>query len=152
MQIKDLIKYIVVTLVGLLLLNLYSATLMGLRGDGLGFQSLSLDRAVRLHFFASAYCVLLGVLVEWRSVVKLVTREIKLKPNLLLVPGIIFLLVSLMHPGFIIIVLRQRLHLPFPNGGVGINMLIGPLLTSSTQNILSVISGILVIKGLHKSE
>lgn len=149
MQFKELIKYIVVILVGLLLLNLYSATLMDIREAA---QRLAGDRAIRLHILASFLCFLLGVLVEWRSVLKLVAREMKLTLNLLLVPGIILLVISLMHPSVILFELG-RLHFPFPKDGVGINMLIGPFLhASNTQNILSVISGIIVIKGLYKRE
>ncbi len=149
MQFKELIKYIVVTLIGLFLLNLYSANLMDI---GEAARGLMTERIIKLHILASVYCFLLGVLVEWRSVIKLVTREIKLKHSMLLVPGIILLLISLMHPAFIMTELRLFL-LPFPKDGVGINMLIGPFLhASNTQNILSVISGILVIKGLYKRE
>lgn len=149
MQSKELIRYIVVIVIGLILINLHSANLIDIR---VAANRLMDERIIELHLLGTAYCFLLGVLLQWRNVLKLAKREVRLKINPLLIPGIILLLISLMHPIFFLYQLGLGLTLPFSKGGIGTNMLLAPLIQgSTTQNILSIISGFIVIEGLYKT-
>ena len=144
MQLKDFIKYFAVTLIGFILLNLFSAVLIDMREAG---QQLMAGRIVQLHVLATFYCFLLGVLVEWRPIVKLVAGRLKLNINRALIPGILLLLISLIHP---VLLLQWGVN-PNPAGGFGINMITDPFIQSANgQNLLSVISGIIIIRGLYK--
>lgn len=135
--------------IGLILINLHSANLIEMRAAAYRLMD---ERTIELHLLGTTYCFLLGVLLQWRTVLKLAKREVKLKLNPLLIPGIILILISLMHPIFLLYQLGLGLTLPFPKGGGRTNMLLAPLIQgSTTQNILSIISGFIVIEGLNKT-
>jgi len=107
-----------------------------------------IGRTAQLHIFATIYCFLLGVLVKWPAVINIVTGKTPLKVNRLWIAGALLLAISLIHSVYFI---RMGITLPFPAGGFGINMLTGPFNQSSNpQNILAVISGIMIINGLYK--
>lgn len=147
MKFKNLIIYIIVIILGIILLNLLTANYIEIKKAA---DMYMIERIIKLLLLETLYCFLFGVLLKWHSVVKLATREVKLRLNLLFIPGIILLLISSMHP---YIISCLGLHFPFPRGGVGINFLIAPLVyTSNIRNILSVASGTIIIKGLYKSE
>ncbi|MGF7184252.1 hypothetical protein GGQ84_000335 [Desulfitispora alkaliphila] len=153
MKFKELISYIIIGLIGILLLNLYSANSLELRE---AIDRLMHEKIFKLHLLGVLYIFMLGILVKWRTVLKLVTRKIKLKLNSLLIPGIILLLISSIPPIYILSIPSQigfaSTFLPFPRGNVGIDMLLGPLIHGSIQPMLSALSGVIIIQGLHKNE
>ena len=111
-------------MIGILLLNLLSANFFNMQEVAHRAQ---LERLRTMHLLSILYCLLIGVLINWRAVENLVLRKTKLKPNLLLIPGALLLLISAMHVSFVFEYISWDFHFPFPIGGVGLDMLLGPL-------------------------
>ena len=146
MQLKRVLPYIAVGILGILLLNLIAsnALLMEKYGNRLEMK------AALIHILVTLYCFLFGVLLEWRTVVKLVKREAKPSLSPLLIPGFIILLISCISP--IIFVMHVGIIFPFPDGTGFLNFLVGPLaLSSRIQNILAVAAGVMIMRGLSKN-
>ena len=147
MQWKRILLYLAIGIIGILLINLFASHYIQMEKAA---QSFDMQKMKSLYFLGPLYCFLLGVLIRWRAVQMLITREIKLRPNLLLVPGILLLFAGCLSPAHIV---PLGVHLPFPEGGVGLNMLLGPLEVSARiNNILSIIAGAVIVRGLYKTE
>jgi Na+/H+-translocating membrane pyrophosphatase len=120
----------------MLLINLIASNYLSLSESAAGLQN---EKAVMLHILGTLYCFLLGVLVEWRTVVKLIKKEAKLSFSTPLIPGFIILLISCISP--IIIITRIGIIFPFPFTSF-LSFFIGPLSHSTRiQNLFSVVAG-----------
>jgi|GEM_PF-2366013 len=147
MRFKKAIPYIIATIIGILLINLLASHYMQMEK---ATQMFDLETIMQTYFLGTLYCFLIGVLLKWRAVAMLIMKKVKLRLNLLLVPGVLLLLVSFLNPGYYV---TLGVYMPFPEGGVGMNMLLGPLqLTMRIQNILSVIAGTIIVRGFYKPE
>jgi hypothetical protein len=145
-----IVKYIVVTLIGIILLNLLCANLFSHQEYA---RRLEVGKVQLFHLLSTLYCFLMGALINWRAIENLVLRKTKLKPNRLLIPGALLLLVSAVHPAVVFQYIAQGLYMPFPTGGVGLNMLLGPLTyTSGIQHMIAVIAGVLMTRGLYQGD
>lgn len=148
MQWKRLIPYGIVGTLGILLMNLIASTYLSLPGH---FSAIEASEAVKQHLLGTLYCFLLGVLLEWRTVVKLIKKEVRLGFSPRLVPGLVILLVGCISP--MMIIMKIGIFFPFPIHTSFRSVLFGPLAQSSTvQNILAVIAGSIIIKSLAKNE
>lgn len=145
MNLKKTMIYTGVLLIAWLLLNIYSSLLLDIR---IAASRLDVDQMIMLHIFAMIVCFLFGVLLEWKHLVSLFSKKLTRKISISLILGVILLLTSLLPPMFYIMEFSS-FHMPFPKGGVGINMVFGLFNQfSNVQAILSVTAGTLVIKGL----
>ncbi len=145
MNWKKTIVFIGVGFVAWLLLSVYTSLLLDIR---LAASRLDVNQMTMLHIYAMIVCFLFGVLLEWKQLVSLFSNKISVKISSKLILGVILLLISLLPPVFYVMQFSS-LHMPFPKGGVGINMVFGLFNQfSNVQAILSVVAGTLVIKGL----
>jgi hypothetical protein len=143
-QRKRIIPYIVVGIVGFILMNLIASNALDMQVSASRLESTKL---VNLHLLGTLYCFLLGVLLEWRTVERLIKKDIKMSFSPLLIPGLILLLISCISP--VIVITRIGIDLPFPHGKSFLSFFTGPLAQSSrVQNLLAVIAGSMIIRGL----
>ena len=138
-KVIRIVKYIVVALIGIILLNLLCTNYLSSQEYA---RRLEGGRVQPFHLLSTLYCLLIGALINWRAIENLVLRKTKLKPNRLLIPGALLLLISAIHPAVVFQYIAQGFYLPFPTAGVGLNMLLGPLsCMSGIQYIIAVIAG-----------
>ncbi len=105
-----------------------------------------------LHISAMVFCFLFGVLLEWRLLVSIFSKKLSIILNFTLILGLIIFLIGLFPPVFYLMEFGS-LHLPFPKGGIGINVLFGMLNQfSNVQAILSVTAGTMIIKGISQKD
>ena len=146
-QWKRIISYIVVGIIGVILVNLIASNSLDMQAS---VSRLEVNEAIMQHLLATLYCFLLGVLLEWRTVVRLIKKERKLLASPLLIPGLILLLISCLSP--VVILMRMGIFLPFPHSTKFLSFFFGPLAQSSrVQNLLAVVAGSLIIRGLSKN-
>ena len=149
-KVIRIVKYIVVALIGIILLNLLCANYLSSQEYA---RRLEVGGVQLFHLLSTLYCLLMGALINWRAIENLVLRKTKLKPNRLLIPGVLLLLISAIHPAVVFQYIAQGFYLPFPAGGVGLNMLLGPLsCTSGIQHMIAVIAGTLITRGLYQGD
>jgi hypothetical protein len=145
-HLKKIVPYFVVGILGILLINLIASNYLALSKSA---SRIEIDEVVMQHIRGTLYCLLLGVLLEWRTVVKLIKREAKLSFSPLLIPGIIILLISSLSP---FTFLRFGINFPFPDSTNFLSFFVGPLSQSfGIQNILAVIAGSIIGKSLSKN-
>ncbi len=149
-SVVRIVKYIVVTLIGIILLNLLCANFLSFQEYA---RRLETGKVQLFHLLSTLYCFLMGALINWRAIEKLVLRKTQLKPNRLLIPGALLLLMSAVHPAIVFQYIAQGFYMPFPIAGVGLNMLLGPLTcTSGIQYMIAVIAGTLITRGLYQGD
>jgi hypothetical protein len=71
-KFKKLIQYVVVTIIGIILLNLYASNYFYMREAA---EMAMIDRIIRLQLFAALYCFLFGLLLKWRPIERLITKK-----------------------------------------------------------------------------
>ncbi len=148
MKIKKIILYVIVAILGVLLLNLIATA--QIKASECGYY-LDTDGLVLWHAFGGVFAFLFGVLLEWRTVVKLLKKEIRLGFSWLHICAIVILIISLIPPSIIIIYIGIRF--PFTHGAGGFSLIAGALAHSSVvQKILSVVAGSFIIKGLSQKK
>lgn len=141
---KKILPYIVVGLLAILLVNLIAANYLEMRDYA---NRLQVGNVITRHLAGTLYCFLLGLLLEWKTIVKLAKRKITLHFSPLLILGVIILAISCIAP--VTIIMQFGLCKPFPAGTGLLNFFIGPLAQSSNiQNILAVIAGCMIIRGI----
>ena len=149
MKSKKIIMYIGVFFIAVLILNVYSSLLWDIKEAA---SQLDVNRMTMSHISAMIFCFLFGVLLEWRLLISIFSKKVSIKLSFSLILGLILFLIGLFPPVFYLMEFGS-LHLPFPKGGIGINVLFGMLNQfSSVQAILSVAAGTLVIKGINQKD
>jgi len=147
MQWKRILLYLAIGIIGILLINLIASNSLLIEK---GVSEIDITKAIALHILGTLYCFLLGVLLEWRIIEKLIKKEAKLGFSPLLIPGIIILLIGAIPP--IMIAILFGIHFPFPEGTTILSFFIGPLSHSSKiQNLLAVIAGSIITKSLTRN-
>jgi uncharacterized membrane protein YhaH (DUF805 family) len=146
MKFKKLFSYVVVGIIGILLANLIAANHLEMSGYA---KRLQIEKVLVGHLIGTLYCFLFGLLLEWKTIVALTRREISLHISSLLILDIAILAISCISPATIM--MQFGLQLPFPIGTKLLSFFFGPLAQSSNmQNILAVIAGSMIIRGLTK--
>lgn len=136
----------VVVIISFFLLNIYSSLLWDIR---VASNQLDVSQMIVLHIVAMITCFFFGVLLEWNHLFKFLKNKISFEISGLLLIGVTLFIISLFPPVFFLMEFSS-FHMPFPRGGVGINMLFGLFNQfSNVQAILSVTAGTLAIKGLR---
>lgn len=149
MNSKKIITYIGIFFIALLILNVYSSLLWDIKGAA---SQLDVNRMIMLHISAMIFCSMFGVLLEWERLISVFSKKVSIKLNFTLILGLILFLIGLFPPVFYLMEFGS-LHLPFPKGGIGINVLFGMLNQfSNVQAILSVTAGTLIIKGVSQKD
>jgi fructose-specific phosphotransferase system IIC component len=142
-----MIPYAVVGILAMLLLNLIASNYFLLRTS---INRIEVHESTIRHLLGTLYCFLLGVLLEWRTVVKLIKKETRASFSILFIPSFLILAVSCISP--VMILMRFGLILPFPHSTNFLSLLIGPMSQSSLiQNLLAVVAGSMIMKGLSKN-
>lgn len=145
---KKILSDIVVGLIEILLINLIAANYLEMRDDA---NRLQIENVITRHLIGALYCFLVGLLIEWETIVKIAKREILLHFSPLLLFGIITLAISCIAPATII--MQFGLCKPFPTSTGLLSFFIGPLAQSSLiQDILAVIAGCMIIRGITKKQ
>lgn len=152
---KDIGAYLLVFFIGLLLLHLMAAAQFEYNEAN---QRLSTDEMLKPYLIKYLGGILMGVLVKWRTVLKIAQGEINI--NLKLLPGIILGLISLFPVWFL-----PRLFpiytppLDFSSlsrllslGLEGLpTLFFSPfMIGGGIPLVLSVAAGVLMIEGLHE--
>ena len=149
MNSKKIIMYIGVFFIAVLILNVYSSLLWDIKEAA---SQLDVNRMTMSHISAMIFCSMFGVLLEWERLISVFSKRISIKLNFKLILGLIIFLIGLFPPVFYLMEFGS-LHLPFPKGGIGINVLFGMLNQfSNVQAILSVTAGTLIIKGISQKD
>jgi hypothetical protein len=137
-------EYTLVTLIGIVLLNLLTTNYFALDEAS---RNVDITRLYQLHAIKVFYGFLFGILINYRTIVKYFGGNIG--PNLTLLPGLVLLAISLVPP--IHILYQFGINMPMGMGSPGLNYLFAPLQYSSTsQLMLSLIAGILISRGFYQ--
>lgn len=148
MKMKKYILYMSLFLGALMIVNLYAAMMMDLR---VAVGRIEVNQMYVLHSLAMILCFLLGILLEFRRTVLILTKKCPVKLSPVLLVGMLLFMIALLPPIFYIQEVGV-LYQPFPKGGLGVNLFFGALNQSShVHSILSVVSGSLFIKGLSQT-
>ncbi len=143
MQLKRIIPYVVVGVLGMLLMNLIASNYFLLRTS---INRIEIHESTIRHLLGTLYCFLLGVLLEWRTVVKLIKKKTKISFSIPLIRHSYFS--GKLHSP-VMLLMRFGIILPFPYSTNFLSLLIGPMSQSSLiQNLLAVVAGNLIIKSL----
>lgn len=148
MKTKTIIPYVVVLIMGVLLLNIIATSQL----NGYEFaKQFDIKGAVLWHILGGVFAFLFGVLLEWRTVVKLLRREIRPSISWLHICAVLIFIISLIPP--VIIVMHIGIKFPFTTGTGSFSLIGGALSHSSiVQGILSVTAGSATIKACIKNK
>ncbi|GGM41260.1 hypothetical protein GCM10011351_29310 [Paraliobacillus quinghaiensis] len=134
------IQYVIVVILGLTIINAISAINDVVTSNGSIMLGQDTDWN---YFYMTLLSILLGVLIEWKRLLKIITGNLKL--NWLIVPSVILLIISLIPMSLIV---EQLGFVSYHNFLQGI--LFAPLQDINTILILGILSGILLIRSLIK--
>jgi cation transport ATPase len=142
---KRMLEYTIVFIIFVILFNLYASNRMQ---STVASKNIDIDAIIQLHLIASLYMVIMGLIIEKNSLIRIVKkRKLTIKP-LFIVSAILFL-ISVMFLPLVMKFGLSNIYFPFPQGGLGINVLIAPFIyVPSVQNILTLIATIGVVRRL----
>lgn len=145
-KLKKIITYFALSVIGILILGFLSANT---RAISTAANMMQFNEVAELHLLGTLYCFLFGILLSWRNFEGLIKRDIQIKFNKFFILGIFLLLISSIHPSYIMIKLGPFVGASDSVGNIWIYILTAPLrLTTNIHNILSVLAGMAVIKGI----
>lgn len=146
MNYKRIVGYTLIIILGILILNLLAANQSNMQAAA---DRLHTHRLTRLHLIRAVYGLILGLLVKWQVIIKLIQGNFERNlMNLKLFSGVLLFLISLFPP----MAFSQQFGLstPFPLSQIGIHIIWAPFQYGTTQLIISIISGVLIAEGLYR--
>lgn len=146
---KKLIETIVVFIFFVLLLNLIASIIVLIDEAA---STIDLDRIIYLHMLGSFLVILVGLLLERKTVIS-IFRTKTISFNASLMPSLILLVVGFLHPVFYMKIEVFTIERPFPIGDFGMNILYSPLFQgSSIQYLIVLFVTVTIIKNLSKKD
>lgn len=143
---KKILEYILLFIAFVILINLLASNIIKSLEAA---YYIDIDKVIQLHLLSSVYIVMMALLFERHSVIRMIAnRKVAFRP--LFFVGIIILVIGMLPASFYMRIGVYNLQSPFPIGGIGLNVFFAPLFYGShVQYILTLLGAFTIIRALE---